>query len=300
MSEKYVGVDIGGTKTLVVLVSECGAVAAEKEFLMKDRSAGEVFDTISNVISGFEDFNAVGVGIAGDVDFRLGKLRVSPNLPGWKNISIRKILSEKIGKRVAVDNDANCAAVGSYYLDGKKKYSNFLTVTLGTGIGGGIIIDNKLYRGSTGSAGEVGHITINHSGHLCACGNYGCLEAYIGTSGIRNIASEFGFSGNEITPACLAAHARSGNKEARKVYEKFGYYLAVGLGGLINVFNPDMITLSGGVSNNYDLFSLSMTREIKKRSFAAAFKHVRIKKTDYARHLGAIGAALITRMELNQ
>ena len=124
MSEKYVGVDIGGTKTLVVLVSGCGAVSAEKEFLMKDRSAGEVFDTISNVISGFKDFNAVGVGIADG--FRL-EIESVPEFP-WKNISIRKHLSEKLGKRVAVDNDANCAAVGLTFWTARK-YSNFLTVT---------------------------------------------------------------------------------------------------------------------------------------------------------------------------
>ena len=263
---------------------------------MSNDNYRKVLEKIIIEIKKFGNISAVGISIAGDVDGKNGILRYSPNLPKWTNVHLKKYFEKKLNVPTVVDNDANCAAYGSYIIDGQRKYKNFITVTLGTGIGGGIIINGKLYRGSTGSAGEIGHITINPDGPKCSCGNNGCLEAYIGTKGIIKIANDFGLkSKSGITPAIIADKARKGNRQAIRVYEKFSEYLAVGVGSLINIFNPDMLTFSGGVSNNWDLIEKRFFDELKKRAFKTPLEHVKIIKSKNPGNLGAIGAALLSQ-----
>ncbi|PIU83691.1 MAG: hypothetical protein COS68_02700 [Elusimicrobia bacterium CG06_land_8_20_14_3_00_38_11] len=293
---KLVGIDIGGTKILIAKISGTGILKESINLPMSNDNYRKVLEKIIIEIKKFGNISAVGISIAGDVDGKNGILRYSPNLPKWTNVHLKKYFEKKLNVPTVVDNDANCAAYGSYIIDGQRKYKNFITVTLGTGIGGGIIINGKLYRGSTGSAGEIGHITINPDGPKCSCGNNGCLEAYIGTKGIIKIANDFGLkSKSGITPAIIADKARKGNRQAIRVYEKFSEYLAVGVGSLINIFNPDMLTFSGGVSNNWDLIEKRFFDELKKRAFKTPLEHVKIIKSKNPGNLGAIGAALLSQ-----
>jgi len=293
---KLVGIDIGGTKILIAKISGTGILKESINLPMSNDNYRKVLEKIIIEIKKFGNISAVGISIAGDVDGKNGILRYSPNLPKWTNVHLKKYFEKKLNVPTVVDNDANCAAYGSYIIDGQRKYKNFITVTLGTGIGGGIIINGKLYRGSTGSAGEIGHITINPDGPKCSCGNNGCLEAYIGTKGIIKIANDFGLkSKSGITPAIIADKARKGNRQAIRVYEKFSEYLAVGVGSLINIFNPDMLTFSGGVSNNWDLIEKRFFDELKKKAFKTPLEHVKIIKSKNPGNLGAIGAALLSQ-----
>jgi len=293
MSENLIGVDIGGTKILMAVTDTNGTVKKRMEIPTTDDSPQEILSQICGVIKSFGRCRSVGVGIAGDVDSERGILRFSPNLPKWRKINIKKYIEKNTNIPVCVENDANCAAYGSYVIDGGRKYKNFVTITLGTGVGGGIIIDGKIYRGSTGSAGEIGHITINPDGPKCGCGNRGCLEAYIGTQGIKNIAGQLGFKAEKVTPATIAAAAEKGDRTALDVYKKVSEYLAVGVGSIINIFNPDMISFAGGVANNFNLMENNLRQELAVHSFETPLKHVKIVRTKNIKNLGAIGASLI-------
>ncbi|MFH1540830.1 MAG: ROK family protein [Elusimicrobiota bacterium] len=299
MSKNLVGIDIGGTKVLIVLLDENKVLKKRIVFPMSNTEPKKILDEIISNVKKLENISTVGVSIAGDIDSKNGILRFSPNLPKWKNVRLKKYFEEQLKVPTVVDNDANCAAYGSYIIDGQEKYKNFITVTLGTGIGGGIIIDGNLYRGSTGTAGEIGHITISPDGPKCNCENRGCLEAHIGTKGILEMAAKSGISNKNITVKIIAHMAREGDKRALKVYEKFAEYLAVGVGSLINIFNPDMITFSGGVSNNWDLVKKRFFSELKKRTFKTSFEYVKIIKSKSHEDLGAIGAALLPKMNCN-
>ncbi len=289
------GIDIGGTKILIAKISKTGILKESINLPMSDDNYRKILEKIIIEIKKFGNISAAGISIAGDVDSKNGILRYSPNLPKWKNVKLKQYFEKKLNVPTVVENDANCAAYGSYIIDGERKYENFITVTLGTGVGGGIIIDGKLYRGSTGSAGEIGHITINPDGPKCSCGNRGCLETYIGTKGIIKTAEKLGLKDKGAMPATISEKARKGNKKALTVYKKFAQYLAVGIGSLINIFNPDMITFSGGVSNSWDLIEKRFFGELKKRTFKTPLKHVKIIKSKNPGNLGAIGAALLSR-----
>lgn len=314
-----VGIDIGGTKILIVLIAQTGKIKKSVQIPTTGDPPAAVLDRILSQLKSFEKFGSIGIGIAGDVDGINGILRFSPNLPKWKNVRLKKYFEDKTGITAAVDNDANCAAYGSYVLDGKRKYKNFIMITLGTGVGGGIIIDGNLYRGATGTAGEIGHITVNPKGPKCSCGNYGCLETYTGAKGILRLwqSKKTAFhipppsyspkrrisdmqKGGGITPAIIAELARKNNKKAQTVFNEFSEYLAVGVSGIINIFNPDMISFSGGISNGWDLFKKVFFRELKKRSFSTPFSHVKIIKSGNSKNLGAIGAAFLSDKRLQR
>ena len=293
MSENLVGIDIGGTKILIILIKNNGEILKRIEFPMINKKYTVVLSKISSVLKSIGNFKSIGIGVAGDIDSENGIMRYSPNLPCWKNVKLKKYFESNLRVKTAVDNDANCAAYGSYILDGKRKYKNLITLSLGTGIGGGIIINGNLYRGATGSAGELGHITINPAGPKCSCGNYGCIEAYIGKTGRLRIAKQMGFSKKYLDIKLLGKLSRKGNKKATAVFKRISFYLSIGINNIINVFNPDMITFTGGFSNAWNLLRINLTKELKKRTFKTPLKHVKIIKSNYSQDIGAIGAAYL-------
>lgn len=293
MSENLVGIDIGGTKILIILIKNNGEILKRIEFPMINKKYTVVLSKISSVLKSIGNFKSIGIGIAGDIDSENGIMRYSPNLPCWKNVKLKKYFESNLRVKTAVDNDANCAAYGSYILDGKRKYKNLITLSLGTGIGGGIIINGNLYRGATGSAGELGHITINPAGPKCSCGNYGCIEAYIGKTGRLRIAKQMGFNKKYLDIKLLGKLSKKGNKKATAVFKRISFYLSIGINNIINVFNPDMITFTGGFSNAWNLLRINLTKELKKRTFKTPLKHVKIIKSNYSQDIGAIGAAYL-------
>ncbi|OGS33534.1 MAG: hypothetical protein A2474_08885 [Elusimicrobia bacterium RIFOXYC2_FULL_34_12] len=293
MSENLVGIDIGGTKILIILIKNNGEILKRIEFPMINKKYTVVLSKISSVLKSIGNFKSIGIGVAGDIDSENGIMRYSPNLPCWKNVKLKKYFESNLRVKTAVDNDANCAAYGSYILDGKRKYKNLITLSLGTGIGGGIIINGNLYRGATGSAGELGHITINPAGPKCSCGNYGCIEAYIGKTGRLRIAKQMGFNKKYLDIKLLGKLSKKGNKKATAVFKRISFYLSIGINNIINVFNPDMITFTGGFSNAWNLLRINLIKELKKRTFKTPLKHVKIIKSNYSQDIGAIGAAYL-------
>jgi glucokinase len=200
------------------------------------------------------------------------------------------------GLPCVIDNDANMAAWGAYDFELKKKYANVVAVTLGTGVGGGFILNGEMFRGSTGAAAEIGHMILRLGGAKCACGNRGCLEAYAGRYGLINHArTAYGKAGRELppdaTPQWLYEAAEKGDKVALELWEKMGEYLGEGLGNICVLLSPDVLILTGGLSRAKDYFLPAMKRVFASWRMNTAFEHMKIK-VSRSPNLGSIGAAM--------
>jgi len=312
MAKFYLGIDLGGTQIKIAVLDD-QAVIVEESVLDTDIKIKPalILKEIVSVIKSmkyYKNIKTIGIGIAGDVDSVNGILRFSPNLPQWKNVNIKKEMEKLTKKTVFVDNDANTASLGAYWLDLKGKSSNMVCVTLGTGVGGGIIINKKLYVGNTGTAGEIGHITVEPNGNKCNCGNTGCAETYIGARYLVKRAFELmkkNKSGyilkladndkNKVTPKILSLAASKGDKVAKQVWAEAGEKLAILLADIINFINPDHIVLCGGISKACDEFYKPVYMQIKQRAFKSAVDSCKIVVSKYTNKLGVAGAAMLAK-----
>ncbi|GAB4028274.1 MAG: ROK family protein [Elusimicrobiota bacterium] len=303
------GIDIGGTNVKILILDE------KKRVLFKDR-----FKTNSE--KGLRDFFArlgasvkeavrktglrvkkVAVGMAGDIDSNRGILRYSPNLGGWKNAPVAKLISQQTGLSCVVENDANMAAWGAYIIELDRKSCNMAALTMGTGIGGGLVLGGRLYHGCSSTAGEIGHMVIEPGGRLCGCGNSGCLEAYCGSKAIvkralslvRDVDSyrkKYGVGEEKkINAAALASAAGKGDSAAIRVWEETGFYLSIGIGNLLMLLNPDSIVITGGVSKGKKYFLPALKKGLACYSIRTPLKAVKIKVSENP-DLGSYGAAL--------
>lgn len=302
------GIDIGGTNTKIVTVNSGGKLIAEERFRTEaDKGAADFVRRLSAAVLKLKSaygkqLISIGIGAAGDVDPEKGKIRFSPNL-AWRNVGLTAPLAKLTGLPCFMENDANMAAWGAFELELGRKNCSALTLTLGTGIGMGIILEGRLYHGATGSAGEVGHLKIERDGRPCHCGAKGCLEAYCGSYAIMARARElikdegkfalrFGAPGRrKFNTICLTNAAAAGNKAARKIWADTGDYLGRGLAGLILLLNPDYVVLTGGVSKAKKWFLPAMNAVLGNQQIDTPFAKVRVKVADNP-DLGSYGAAL--------
>ena len=312
MTNFYIGIDMGGTLIKMAVVDDKANII-EDAVIKTDITAlpKEIIENIVDVLKRFKSYNkvkSIGIGIAGDVNFKQGIVRFSPNLPKWNNIKLKEKMELLTNKKVYVDNDANTAAIGAYWLDIKAKADNVVCVTLGTGVGGGIIINKKVYRGNTGTAGEIGHITIVPNGNKCNCGNNGCAETYIGVRHVVrdaiNLLKEnkskyiMKLANNDIkqiTPKLLFEAAKKGDKTAKQVWINAGEKLGILLADVINFINPDYIVLCGGISNAGKLLIAPAKQQIRTRAFKTAAKLCKIAVSKYTSKLGVVGAAMLVK-----
>jgi glucokinase len=228
-------------------------------------------------------------------------------LPLWKNVPLKKLIETHTGKKVIVDNDANTAAIGAFWLDAKGKSSSLICVTLGTGVGGGIVFNKKIYRGASCTAGEIGHITIDPHGLKCKCGNTGCAETYIGANYLSAYAASYLKEhsspiiekllkdGGKITPKILSEAAKKGDKAAAEILKYAGIKLGILLSDILNFVNPDTIVLCGGISGAGRFILNPAKEEIAKRAFKSAAKACKITVSNYTQKLGVVGAAMLAK-----
>lgn len=238
-----------------------------------------------------------GIGVAGDVDPVKGVVRFAPNLH-WKNVPLAALFRRaKFPSPVAVENDATAAAWGAYHLDRSGRVKNLVVLTLGTGVGGGLIFDGRLYRGATGTAGEAGHVTVSEGGDLCACGNRGCLESYLGGAAMVRWAQAAykrkGRTVNALDPIILEDWARRGDPVAKEAYRRAAWALGTALVHFVNLLNPDTILLTGGVSKGAPLFLPEALRILKRNAFKTSARAVRVAVSQRPSDLGVAGAALL-------
>jgi glucokinase len=311
--ELYLGIDIGGTSIKMRIFTSEGKRLEEERRILTDPNAGpeEVVRSIITEAANFKHYQkikSIGVGMPGDIDSDNGIVRFSPNLLKWRNVHLKDLLERSMSRNVYIDNDANVATLGAFYLDADGKATNLACVTLGTGIGGGFVFNKKLYRGSSGSAGEVGHITIEPQGPKCNCGNNGCVEAFIGEryftkyvqEYLRNTPSKIinelsKGDPSQINGWLLFDAAERGDEIAKKMWVYYGEKLGILLANIINFVNIDTIVLCGGNSKSSKYFMPTVLKEVKSRAFKSAVKTCKIVVSKHTKELGLIGAAMLAK-----
>lgn len=311
MSKKlYLGIDMGGTNIKIAIVNSEGVIV--EETVIKTDLGQTPVKVIRDIaaqacsLKNYPKTKSIGIGIAGDINSAEGIVRFSPNIPKWKNVKLKRIMEKLTGRKVFVDNDANTAAIGAFWLDAKGKSDNLICVTLGTGVGGGLIFNKKLYRGATCTAGEIGHMTIEPLGQKCKCGSRGCAEAYVGAKYISAYARKYLLgrgskiidkltSGDhsKITPKILYEAAAKGDKAAAEIWKYAGQKLGILLAGILNFANPDTVILCGGVSLAGKFIISPLKKEMEKRAFKSALTACRLRVSRYTSKLGVVGAAML-------
>lgn len=309
------GIDIGGTNLVV------GAVAADGSRVVGVHSAptnptrGPDAVMLGLVAMGRRTLATlaqevpkarvlgIGVGAPGPLDRREGVVLLTPNL-GWVNMPLRAHLAEALGLPAALDNDANCAILGECWIGAARGVRYVMGMTIGTGIGGGIVIDGTLYHGASDCAGEIGHMTIDLDGRRCGCGNYGCLEAYASGPAIALRAVEQIQSGavsaltalvhgdlTRVTAHTVYEAAQTGDSLAKEVVRETAHYLGAGLANLLNIFNPDRVVIVGGVTQAGDWLFEPLRRDVARRAFSPAVQACDIVPGQLDGLAGVYGAA---------
>jgi len=286
MSDFSIGVDLGGTNLRIAAVSRDGQLLEKvtlgtKVALGPDHVITEMCDAIQRLSRHYKEkskFLGAGIGIPGIIDLQTGMLRKSANLPGFEDYPVHAEIERRLGARVVLENDANVAALGEQWLGAARGIANVAVVTLGTGIGGGIVLDGKIFHGMNGMAGEFGHVTVEPEGPPCGCGNRGCAERYASASAIARMVREAIATGEAPALAQAASSdaefgaksiynlAIQGDEDARRLFRTFGRYLGILLAGLVNVLNLEMYVLGGGVASAWDAYAPTMFEELRARS----------------------------------
>jgi glucokinase len=312
--EYYVGIDLGGTNIKAIAMDESGVSLIEKNIPSETESGpSTVIDRMVSLIDGLVrddaltgySLCAIGIAAAGVVDMEKGVCKWLPNLPGWKGMPLVSKITERINKRTFLINDVRAMTLAEKTFGAGKGVKNLICLAVGTGIGGGIIIDDKLYFGSEGFAGELGHQVVEVRGPDCTCRNYGCLEALASGSNIAYQAIKIVRQGattlirdlvnndlNKITPQVVAEAARQGDTFAKDIWEREAFYLGTGIANLVLIFNPEMIILGGGVAEAFDLLIGGIRKTLKRRiHLGPDLKKLRIVRSKLKGLSGAIGAA---------
>ncbi|KKN11255.1 hypothetical protein LCGC14_1028320 [marine sediment metagenome] len=308
--------DLGATNLRVGLVSMKGQLEQKIELETPQDNPDEVINLIVNAVSRLDIKNkavsGIGVGIGGLVDFNNGKVLYAPNFT-FENIYLKEILSSKFKLPVFIDNDANTAALGEKVFGSGKNIDNMVLLTLGSGIGGGIIIDGQIYRGSSGVAGEIGHMIIQIGGPKCMCGNEGDLESLASgraldreaRKAVRNSKDSLMFKladGNieRINGVLVTKAALQGDELANKLITQHAEKLAVGLANVVNIFDPELIVLSGGMSETGNLLLSPAKKALKNLIFADIKNVTKIVFGDLGPEAGILGAAALVFKQLEE
>lgn len=284
-----VGIDVGGTKCLGVVVDDRGLVVAERR--EPTPHARELVDVLARMVGELTAPlraapTTVGVGVPGLITFD-GVVRASPNLRGARDVPVAAGLSAALGAAVHVENDATCAAHGEWRAGAAVGADDAVMVTLGTGIGGGIVMGGRLQRGAHGFAGEIGHMVVERDGIACPCGLKGCWERYAAGSALADAAT--GRTGEQVVDA-----ARSGDGAAIARIEEFAEWVAVGLASLVNLCDPEVVVVGGGVIGSHDVVMPAVRRYFAASLYSAeARPHPRLEAAALGERAGAIGAALL-------
>ena len=304
-----IGIDLGGTNIVSAVVDERGKVLGkDKRSTLSPLGAGKVMLRIVDSVraasskSGlpWSSHLAVGIGSPGPLSQKRGVIIYTPNL-NWRNVHIVDFLHKKLGKKVYLENDGNAATLGESWVGAGKGEKIVLCLTLGTGVGGGLVIDGCIYQGATGVSNHIGHVVVDPTGPTAPYGNKGILEQYASASGIVRLAKEMkvDFRGKSVEAKSVQELALKGNPKAKKVYEKAGKMLGVGLTSAIHLLNPSVIIFSGGVSQAGNLLFKPMYRELKSRCFETHLQGLKFRKAKLGDNMGAVGAARLAWQALS-
>jgi glucokinase len=321
-----VGVDLGGTNIVVGVLpldGGNGSVLAQRSVptdaqrgakFVVDRIVGLILESMDEVVSTHggsrEDFAGVGIGSPGPLDRKTGTVINTPNL-GWRNFPLRDLISNGVGLPAALDNDANCATYGEWWQGAGRDVDTLVGLTLGTGIGGGIVLNGEIFHGASDAAGEIGHMTIEANGRKCKCGNYGCLEAYASGPAIALRAVEGLEAGTEsllpalvngrledVTAATVYEAVVLGDPYANEVMRETAKLLGAGVANMINVLNPEMVVIAGGVTRAGDHLFNPLKAEVRRRAFKSAQEACQIVSAQLPGTAGVVGAIAVFKKEI--
>jgi len=323
--QRYIiGVDLGGTNIVAGAMPEDGSreIAVRSEPTRADQGADAVVDSIGRMIETVisetiaetnakrEDFAGVGIGSPGPLDRERGIVIVTPNL-GWRNFPLRDEISKRVELQASLDNDANCATLGEWWCGAAKGGRHVIGITIGTGIGGGLILDGRLFHGASDVAGEIGHTTIDSTGRRCKCGNYGCLEAYASGPAIAERAREALAGGepsilpklvdddlSKITAQLVYDAAKKDDDVARQVVRETANFLGAGVANLLNIFNPDVVVIAGGVTQAGAPLFEPLRAEVRRRAFRPAVEACKILPGTLRGSAGVVGAVATFKQQV--
>lgn len=303
-------VDIGGTKIMVALFGADGKIqakdtrptlASEGVDAVVERLYTAMQDILKSDNLAFSQLEAISIACAGGIDTAKGiVVTPSPSLPGWSDLPLADIIKEKTGVITYILNDASAAALGEQRFGAGKGIKDLVLLTLGTGIGGGIIIDDKLYLGADGGAGELGHMTVEADGLKCGCGNTGCLEMYasgraVATEAVVRIRkgenSSLVKNIEKLTAEMVGKAAQQGDKLAQDVIARAAFYLGVGMVNIVNIFNPQMIIIGGGLTGLGEILIAPGRKMVAERAFSISSRNIKIVKAELGSEAGVYGAA---------
>lgn len=310
-----IGIDVGGTNVKIALVSDGGNIIysnsiptrAEMGYEYTINSMKEAIkDLLKETNSQPKDIEGMGFGFPGQIDCQNGVVRLAPNIPGWVDVPIAEIMEKEFGIPTRVDNDVRCAALGELNFGAGVGCENLICITVGTGIGSGLIINGKLVRGASNAAGEIGHIKLDiKEGPLCGCGDRGCLEAFASGPSIVAMAEEYIKGGKstkyrelanpEITPYIVSEAAKQGDAVAKRIFTIMGEYIGVGLASVVNLLNPEKIIIGGGVAAAGDILMNPIKETLVKRAMPISGAAVQVVPAQLGNTAGVIGASLLIK-----
>ena len=315
-----IGIDLGGTKISTALANSAGKIIARdyRKTLASegpDAVIARMLDAARLVMAeadvGISQVAAAGICAPGPLDVAAGIVVSPPNLPGWDRVPLRHLIADALAIPAFLEKDANAAAMGEYLFGAGRGTQHMIYVTVSTGIGSGLILDGKLYHGATSMAGEIGHTTIVPDGPLCGCGNYGCLEALASGTAIARRARELVAkctptligdlaegAPERVTAKTVAQAAAQGDAKAQQIISEAMGYLGIGIANLVNLFNPQVIIIGGGLANIGDALFEPVQRVIEQRAFRAAVEAVRIVPAELGDDVGVLGAAAVALAQI--
>lgn len=311
---KRIGIDVGGTNVKIALVDGDGKIIYSNSVPTYAQMGYEytvnnikqaIKDLMKKTNTSSKDIQGIGFDFPGQVDCKTGVVKNAPNIPGWVNVPIAQMIEEEFNIPTRIDNDVRCAALGELKFGAGRGCENFVCITVGTGIGSGLVINGKVVRGAANAAGEIGHIKLQmEDGPLCGCGDSGCLEAFASGPSIVAMAQEYLKGGKsakfrelagdgEITPYIVAKAAEAGDPVAKRIFEKMGYYIGMGLTSVINLLNPEKIIIGGGVAECGELLLAPIRKTIQERAMTVQKESVEIVPAQLGNSAGVIGASML-------
>lgn len=299
----FIGIDIGGINIKFGAISKKGRILVQRsaKIYEEDKTEKGTVEKIIEVVKGVkkimgkEECAGIGMGVPGFIDFINRRITVSPNFPKWKNFPLIDILKENFSERISVDNDANAFTLGEKWLGSASKMKSFLGITLGTGVGGGVVLDGKIWRGADGSAGEFGHITVEENGPPCSCGSRGCVESYVSSYGLKRIAQriygdEFEKIFRDDLPKELFKFAKNGDKRAKNVFFEAGRKLGIGISTVGNLLNIEGVIIGGGIGRAFEFLLPGIKEELNVRLQPLPRKRLKVLKSKLFEKANLLGA----------
>lgn len=313
MAKNRIGIDVGGTNVKIALVDVKGKIVYSNSVPTRAEMGYEytvnnikqaIYDLLKETKLTTKDIEGIGFGFPGQVDYKAGIVRNAPNIPGWVEVPIAKLIEDEFKIPTRVDNDVRCAALGELNYGAGKGCENLICITVGTGIGSGLILNGKLVRGASNAAGEIGHIKLQmNGGPICGCGDTGCLEAFASGPSIVAMAEDYIRGGKstkyrelanpDITPYIVAVAAKEGDPVAKQIFRIMGEYIGMGLTSVINLLNPEKVIIGGGVAAAGDILFDPIKETIAKRAMTIQKEAVEIVPAQLGNTAGVIGASLL-------